>query len=128
MNEKTTPVSRRRFEVEIRVVEVVDNPAYYDPYAEQNFRSTTTHDLFDAGNPKFVMKSGSDVQKTIKKDVGYAEVSFDFSLLEFSKYLRDGAMEAMLEDRVKNAVFACIVDKSFGIVTQLVKWFKRNPS
>lgn len=122
MNEKTTPVSRRRFEVEIRVFEVVDNPEYYDPFASHEFRLRNV--------PSYIMYNVPSpfVPKTIKKDVGYAEASFDLSLLELSKYMRDGAMEAMLKNHVKAAAFACIVDRSVGIVTQLLKWLKRSPS
>jgi hypothetical protein len=126
MNEKTIPVSRRRFEVEIRVREIVDNPEYYDPYSPTNLRACTSYHDMSYLSPLPMPRT--NVPKTIKKDVAEAGATFDIGLLEYSRYMHGGAFEAMLGNKVEATAFACIRDQSQGVVQQIVKWFKRNPS
>jgi hypothetical protein len=126
MNEKTIPVSRRRFEVEVIVREIVDNPEYYDPYSPTNLRACTSYHDMSYLSPLPMPRT--NVPKTINKDVAYAGSTFDIGLLECSRSMRDGAFEAMMRNKVEATAFACILDQSQGVVQQIVNWFKRNPS
>lgn len=122
MNEKTIPTSRRRFEVHVVVCEVVDNPEYYEPLSERSFSYHDYTSLRTLSVPNY------KAPKTIRKEIGQAAATFDIALLETFRSMRDGAFEAMIENRIKASAFACIVDGSFGVVQQFAKWFKRNPS